>query len=199
MDPLLIASGIKFGYDLFQRGKEREFAKKQASDIGVQINLLNQQKKEIEKLYDQKKRYTKAQFQEKLNLLSNKYRFDISRFGQQFDQSVGDISEASSIIGDESYKKSGLAFLGNVERERERVYEKGIRNISQEKQQKEQLAGMEYQGQYTDIESILGEKLFNILESKTIKTGEIDVMTKRLEGEKRLLEKQSEDKFLGIF
>ena len=183
MDPMLISAGAKIGYSIYQRGKEREFAKGQAKDIGVQINMLNQQKKEIEKLYDQRRTLTKEQFQDKLKLLTTRYKYGTSRFGK----SIGDIGEAATMAA----SKSGLSHLGAIERSKE----VGLRDILQEKQ----LAGIEYKGQYTDVENLLGEKMLSILESETTQLGDIDLEVKQLEGKKKALEQQANDKFLGIF
>jgi len=191
MDPLLIASGVKFGYDLLQRGEQRDFAKGQLEGVGEQIRMLNQQKKEIEKLYDQRRTLTKEQFQDKLKLLTTRYKYGTSVLTSKSSKAIGDIGEsAMAAMG-----KSGLSHLGSIERAKE----VGFRDILQEREQGKEIAGIEYKGQYTDVENLLGEKMLSILESETTQLGDIDLTIKQLEGQKKSLEQQADDKFLGIF
>jgi hypothetical protein len=147
----------------------RENARMNLTSIDEQIELLNKQRRELTKAYEEKKGIAKEKFGHKESYLRE-------TTGDRF----GDIENKYDVAA----SKTGLAFSGTVEYGRERetdVLKSG------------------YEFTRENLYDQLGESLLNIEMEKTDKLGQIDAQGAGLLAQRKMYDEMSRDKFLGIF
>lgn len=170
MDPFSIAS---FGLSLFEgiasAGGNRDMARAGIESVDKEMNSLRQERKRLEEFHTAKR-----------GMLTDEYGNIVKRAVNEIDTTIGELNQESS----RAEGNAGFAYSGT---------------IANRKKLTTQRANESYIHQRQSVFDRFQEDLLNSDVEREDALGSIDTRIGTLKDQRKILEEQSNTKFLGIF